>query len=425
MEKAAWLERMSLKRRKRTCPLGRLVLGLLLFDLFAVSFLGCKGTPPKQKPAEEQGRPINEYWDSLFKDDPEALTEYRRILAEFQSGKQSLAIDELKGLLKKSPEAPWAEAVDFYLSQAWTLLRKYGNAVQQIDQFLERYPKSPAVPRVLMSKGQIYLALGQERRFAAPKDPVGGQYLQKAKDIFSEIQTKHPDDPGVKAESGFYLGEVYDALEETTQAKETFRKVADAFPHSPYAGKALYALAGVLLGEADTEGAGRVFGEIAERYANTSLAGKAEQKLEGIRLIGSKAPPLQIKEWIGEAPPAGNGYDAKLTLLDFWAIWCPHCRRNIPKMERILATYAKRGVSLLGITRDREGAGVEQLRQFVESHAMTYPTGVDDEGKTSQELAVKSIPCVVAVDPQGRIRWHGHPDNLTDKVIEVLLQSAS
>ena len=425
MEKAAWPERTSLKRRKRIGSLGRIGLGLLLVDLVAVSFLGCKGSPPKQKAEDERERFAKEYWDSLFKDDPEALTEYRRILGEFQTGKHAQAIDELKGLLQKSPEAPWAEAVQFYLAQAWTLLRQYGNAVQQLDLFLERYPKSPAVPRVLLGKGQIYLALGNERCSATPEDPVGKQYLQTAREIFLEIPKKHPDEPELEAEAAFYLAEVYESLQETAKAKETFRKAAEAYPDTLVASKALYALAGVLLGEADSEGAGRVFGEITEHYANTSLAGKAEQKLEGIRLIGSKAPPLHIKEWIGDAPPAGNGYDAKLTLLDFWAIWCPHCRRNIPKMERLLATYAKRGVSLVGITREREGAGVEQVREFIKSHAMGYPTGVDDEGKTSQELAVKSIPCVVIVGPEGRIRWHGHPENLTDKVIEVLLQSAS
>ncbi len=425
MEKAAWPERMSLKQRKRVGSSGRIVLGLLLIDLVAVSFLGCKGTPPKQKAEDEGERSRKEYWDSLFKDDPEVLMEYRRILGEFQTGKQAQAIDELKGLLEKSPEAPWAEAVEFYLAQAWTLLRNYGNAVQQIDLFLERYPKSPAVPRVLLGKGQIYLALGNERCSADPEDPVGKQYLQKAREIFRELPKKHSGEPEVEAEAGFYLAEVYESLQETTQAKETFRKVAEAYADTPYASKALYALAGMLLGEADSEGARRVFGEITERYANTSLASKAEQKLEGIRLIGSMAPPLHIKEWIGETPPGGNGYEAKLTLLDFWAIWCPHCRRNIPKMERLLANYRKRGVSVVGITRDREGLGVEQVREFIKSHAMGYPTGMDDEGKTSQEMAVKSIPCVVIVGPEGRIRWHGHPDNLTDKVIEVLLQSAS
>jgi len=184
-------------------------------------------------------------------------------------------------------------------------------------------------------------------------------------------------------------------------------------------------LAGLRLGEADLEGAEKAFREITDRYPETRLARKAQNKLEGIELVGSQAPPLQVKEWIGEAPPEGGIYGGKLTLLSFWAIWCPHCKRNIPKIEGLLETYATKGVSVVGVTREREGQGADKVREYVDSHPMDYPTAVDEDGKTSQALVVKSIPCVVAVDSHGRICWHGHPDHLSGKVIESLLQPSS
>jgi thiol-disulfide isomerase/thioredoxin len=204
-----------------------------------------------------------------------------------------------------------------------------------------------------------------------------------------------------------------------------FLEVAESYGDTAYAGKALYALAGLFLGEADVEGASRAFGQITEQYPKTQLADKAAKKLEGIRLVGAPAPPLQVTEWIGEPPTGVDGYEGKVTLLSFWAIWCPHCKRNIPKMERLLKAYENRGVSVVGITRERGGQGVDKVREFVRSHPMSYPTGLDDGGKTSDEMAVRNIPCVVAVDPKGRIGWHGHPDYLTEKVIEDLLQRSS
>jgi thiol-disulfide isomerase/thioredoxin len=239
------------------------------------------------------------------------------------------------------------------------------------------------------------------------------------------VSKDYPNNREVDSEALFYLGDVFSSLEEPARAKEAFRKVADAYADTPFCDKSLYALAGVQLSEADVEGAEKALREIMDRYPETSLAGKARQKLEGIELVGSQAPPLQIKEWIGEAPPEGDLYRGKLTLLSFWAIWCPHCKRNIPKIERLLETYATKGVSVVGVTREKEGQGVDKIKEFVDSHPMDYPTGVDDDGKTSQEMAVKSIPCIVAVDSQGRIRWHGHPDHLSGKVIEFLLQPSS
>jgi TolA-binding protein/peroxiredoxin len=425
MEKTGWTGQKRMEGWKTVVPLGFMLLGMLLVAVFAASAPGCKGPAPQEAARTEPEMSINEYWQSLFKDDPENQNEFKRIQGEFRMGKHSLAFQDIQELLERSPQAPWTEAVRFYVAQAWTALRQYGNALRQLDSLLIEYPKSPAVPRFLVSKGQIYLAMGKERSSSAPEDPVGESYLQKAKEVFLQASKDYPNNRETDSEALFYLGDVYDSLGEPARAKEVFGKVADVYADTPFGGKSLYALGGLELSEADLEGAEKAFREITDRYPETSLAGKARQKLEGIELVGSQAPPLQVKEWIGEAPPEGGIYRGKLTLLSFWAVWCPHCKRNIPKIEGLLETYATRGVSVVGVTREKEGEGVEKIREFVESHPMDYPTAVDDDGKTSQEMAVKSIPCVVAVDSQGRIRWHGHPDHLSGKVMELLLQPSS
>jgi TolA-binding protein/peroxiredoxin len=414
-----------MERSKTVVPLGLMLFGLFLLVVFVTVVSGCKDSAPQEQPRTEPEMSIKEYWQSLFKDDPESEKEFKRIQGEFLTGKHSLAFQEIQGLLNRSPQAPWTEAVEFYVAQAWTALRQYGNALRRVDSLLLQYPKSPAVPRFLVSKGQIYLAMGKQQRSSAPEDPVGESYLQKAKEVFLQVSKDYPNNRETDSEALFYLGDVYSSLEEPARAKEAFRKAADMYADTPFGGKSLYALAGVKLSEADLEGAEKTFREITDRYPETRLAGKAQQKLEGIELVGSQAPLPHVKEWIGEAPQEEGIYRGKLTLLSFWAIWCPHCKRNIPKIEGLLETYATKGVSVVGVTREKEGQGVEKVRAFVDSHPMDYPTAVDDDGKTSQEMAVKSIPCIVAVDSQGRIRWHGHPDHLSGKVIESLLQPSS
>jgi TolA-binding protein/peroxiredoxin len=425
MEKTGWIGQKRMEKGKTVVPLGLMLFGMVLVAVFVAAMPGCKGSAPQEQPPTEPEMSTKEHWQSLFKDDPESQKEFKRIQGEFQTGKHSLAFQNLQELLKQSPQAPWTEAVEFYRAQAWTALRQYENALRQLDSLLLRYPKSPAVPRFLASKGQIYLAMGKQQSSSETEDPEGEKYLQKAKEVFLQVSKDYPNNREVDSEALFYLGDVFSSLEEPARAKEAFRKVADAYADTRFGDKSLYALAGVQLSEADVEGAEKALREIMDRYPETSLAGKARQKLEGLELVGSQAPPLQIKEWIGEAPPEGDLYRGKLTLLSFWAIWCPHCKRNIPKIERLLETYATKGVSVVGVTREKEGQGVDKIKEFIDSHPMDYPTGVDDDGKTSQEMAVKSIPCIVAVDSQGRIRWHGHPDRLSGKVIEFLLQPSS
>lgn len=425
MEKTGWTGQKRMEGCKTVVPLGLMLFGMFLVAVLVAAVPGCKGSAPKEQSRTEPEISTREYWQSLFKDDPESQKEFNRIQGEFQTGKHSLAFQDLQVLLNRSPQAPWTEAVEFYRAQAWTVLRQYGNALRQFDSLLLQYPKSPAVPRFLVSKGQIYLAMGKQQSSSAAEDPVGEQYLQKAKEIFLQVSKDYPNNREVDSEALFYLGEIFSSLEEPARAKEAFRKVADAYADTPFGSKSLYALAGLQLSEADLEGAEKTFRGITDRYPETGLAAKAQQKLEGIELVGSQAPQLQVKEWIGEASPEGEIYRSKLTLLSFWAIWCQHCKRNIPKIEGLLETYATKGVSVVGVTREKEGQGVDKVREYVDSHPMDYPTAVDEDGKTSQEMGVKSIPCVVAVDSQGRIRWHGHPDYLSGKVIEFLLQPSS
>jgi TolA-binding protein/peroxiredoxin len=425
MEHTVWTEQNSMKGRRTKFPFGSRFVGLLAVAIVVVTMYGCKASSTEERSRQKANISIKEYWKTLFKNDPESQKEFERIKGEFRTGKRSLALRELEELLKRSPQAPWVEAVEFYRAQAWTLLRRYGDAIRQFDLLLQGYPQSPAVPWVLASKGQVYLAMGKQSMTVGARDPVGDKYLEKAKELFRQVWKGYPENPEIGAEALFMLGDAAMSLQELDQAKEAFRKAAETYPDSAYGGKSLYALAGLHLRDGDMKGTERVYKEIMERYPDTRLAKKAGQKLAGIHLVGSQAPALQVKEWIGEPPPEGGAYRSKLTLLSFWSIWCPHCRRNIPKMEHLLATYGEKGVSVVGITRDREGQGVDQIREYITSHPMTFPTGVDDDGKTSQEMLIVSIPCVVAVDSQGRIRWHGHPDQLSEKVIEMLLQPSS
>ena len=424
MEKTGWTGQKRMKKCKTAVPLGLVLFGLLIMVL-AAAVSGCKGSAPQEEPRTEPEMSTKEYWESLFEDDPESEKEFKRIQDEFRTGKHLLAFQDIQELLKRSPQAPWTEAVQFYVAQALTALRQYENALRQLDALLLQFPQSPAVPQFLVSKGRIYLAMGKQQRSSAPEDPMGESSLQKAKEVLLKVSKDYPNNREADSEALFYLGDVYASLEEIARAKEAFLKVADTYADTPFGGKSLYALAGLKLIEADLEGAEKDFKEVTVRYPETSLARKAQQKLEGIDLVGSQAPPLQVKEWIGEAPPEGGVYRGKLTLLSFWAIWCPHCKRNIPKIEELLETYSPTGLSVVGVTQEKEGQGVEKIREYVDSHPMDYPTAVDDDGKTSQEMAVKSIPCVVAVDSQGRIRWHGHPDYLSGRVIESLLQPSS
>ena len=66
---------------------------------------------------------------------------------------------------------------------------------------------------------------------------------------------------------------------------------------------------------------------------------------------------------------AGQG-----VVLNFWATWCPPCRREMPLLDDIQKLYQDRGVSVVGVALS-EPPG--QVRSYVESIAVSYPIWVD------------------------------------------------
>jgi thiol-disulfide isomerase/thioredoxin len=51
----------------------------------------------------------------------------------------------------------------------------------------------------------------------------------------------------------------------------------------------------------------------------------------------------------------------KVVVLNFWATWCEPCLEEMPAMERVSRTYQDRGLVVLAVAVDREGASVVAL----------------------------------------------------------------
>jgi len=356
----------------------------------------------------------------MFKGAPESFKSFQEAQKFVHTGKYKKAVGKFDELLKQSSEAPWAEAIRFQLAQALRLGHQYPAAIRQLDRFLERYPESPDAPEAFLGKGEIYVQRGMGK-----SSPMSKMYLDKALRTFKSARKKYPEDETVQAKSWYFLGTTYTAREEYPKAKEAYQTVLQDYAQSSFGVKALYALAGVSLREGDMDEAERLFGDLTDRYPKTRYAGKARKKLAGIGLVGSKAPPVEVKEWIGQPPDVAEGYKGKPVLLSFWAIWCPHCRRNLPTMDQLVRDFSLQGLRIVGITRERENNGIDKIKEYIESHPMLFPTGVDEEGKTSRSFLVSNIPRAVLIDSKGNIAWYGHPDYLTRKVIKDILKGSS
>ncbi|MBW1943660.1 MAG: TlpA family protein disulfide reductase [Deltaproteobacteria bacterium] len=66
---------------------------------------------------------------------------------------------------------------------------------------------------------------------------------------------------------------------------------------------------------------------------------------------GDSAPAFSLQEITGETVSLDQ-YKGRIVLLDFWATWCPPCRKSIPELVALQDKYKEQGLVVLGISMD-------------------------------------------------------------------------
>ena len=141
-----------------------------------------------------------------------------------------------------------------------------------------------------------------------------------------------------------------------------------------------------------------------------------------------QAPDFQLEDMDGEKHSL-ESYRGKVVILNFWATWCPPCRREIPSMEALHQAFRDEAFAILAIneweTEDHVFAFMGQLP--VEP---SFPILLDLDSEVATNFGVKGLPTTLLLDPQGRIVYRAvggrdfdHPE--VKKTIRALLPDAS
>ena len=95
----------------------------------------------------------------------------------------------------------------------------------------------------------------------------------------------------------------------------------------------------------------------------------------------------------------------KPVLLNFWATWCPPCRKEIPDLQKFHEEYGDR-IVLLGINW---GEDPEDVKEFLERYGATYTNLLDRDGKFFVKYRLTGLPTSYWIDEAGIIRgmWLG------------------
>lgn len=119
---------------------------------------------------------------------------------------------------------------------------------------------------------------------------------------------------------------------------------------------------------------------------------------------GTTAPDFKMQTVEGQAFQFSTYAKGKTVVLDFWASWCPDCRKDAPEVVRMYQAYRQSGLEFLGVSMDTDA---EAWKNAIEKYGIEYPQVSElkkfKETDISKAYGVKWIPSMVVVDPDGKV----------------------
>jgi peroxiredoxin len=102
---------------------------------------------------------------------------------------------------------------------------------------------------------------------------------------------------------------------------------------------------------------------------------------------------LQGKSWTLSA------LRGKVVLVNFWATWCPPCRKEMPDLNALYEQFKNQGFVVLAISDEERG----KVQPYIEQYHYSYPILVDPGRKVHAAFSIEGIPKSFVFDREGKL----------------------
>lgn len=116
-------------------------------------------------------------------------------------------------------------------------------------------------------------------------------------------------------------------------------------------------------------------------------------------------------------------WQGRILVVNFWATWCPPCKREMPAFSRLQQKFGEKGVQFVGIAVDN----AENVQKFSQTSPVSYPLliGGNQASQLTRDLGNShmGLPFTLIIGRQGQIFAYKLGE-LPETQLEQLLQDA-
>ncbi|WP_324779421.1 TlpA family protein disulfide reductase [Thiobacillus sedimenti] len=93
--------------------------------------------------------------------------------------------------------------------------------------------------------------------------------------------------------------------------------------------------------------------------------------------------------------------EGRVVLVNFWATWCPYCRKEMPAIDRFWRDYRDKGFEVVAISVDDPP---EKIAAWMKDKGYTFTAAPTNASVAAAFGDIRTVPTSFIVDADGRIR---------------------